>query len=401
MSATIDNQTLSASVTVVQATPAPTLTSISPASGVQGTTVPVTLTGTNFANNAMFLTNNAGITVGAVTFVSTTQLTATFTILPTAAAGAANVTVSTGGGTSGAVVFTVIAATGQEVISTPAVPSGPTSGIVGTLYQFSASGSTSNLSHVIQYAFDWGDGTHSGWTPLSVTSSNHAWSAPGTYTVRVQARCTIDTTVLSAESAGLAVVVTGESISAPSAPAGPASGGTGTSYSFSTGGAVSSLGHTVQYRIYFGDGADSGWLPVGTLNASHIWYGVGTYTVTALARCSVDTFTLSPASAGTSISIAVGETISAPAIPTGPTTGTSGTAYTYSTGGATASTGAPVVYLFDWGDGHTSGWLPAGATTASHTWASAGAYNVTAYAADLNSLAIQSGQSGALAVGMN
>ena len=106
VSATIDSQTLSASLTVV-GSPAPTLTSISPASGVQGTTVPVTLTGTNFVAGATVATNNPGIAVSPATVVSATQITATFTIAANAAPGAANVTVTTSGGTSGAVAFTV------------------------------------------------------------------------------------------------------------------------------------------------------------------------------------------------------------------------------------------------------------------------------------------------------
>ena len=66
----------------------------------------------------------------------------------------------------------------QEIVSTPFVPSGPTSGASGTLYQYTASGSTSSLGNAVQYSFDWGDGHSSGWTPTGVTMSFHAWSAP-------------------------------------------------------------------------------------------------------------------------------------------------------------------------------------------------------------------------------
>ena len=87
--------------------PAPTLTSVSPASGVQGASVPVTLTGTNFVSGAAVSTTNGGITVSNVTVASATQITAIFTIGGSATAGAANVTVTTSGGASGAVAFTV------------------------------------------------------------------------------------------------------------------------------------------------------------------------------------------------------------------------------------------------------------------------------------------------------
>ncbi|MGD0624593.1 MAG: fibronectin type III domain-containing protein, partial [Thermodesulfobacteriota bacterium] len=49
-----------------------------------------------------------------------------------------------------------------------------------------------------------------------------------------------------------------ETITAPNTPSGPTSGTTGTSYSFSTGGSSSNLGHSVQYQFDWGDGTYSG-----------------------------------------------------------------------------------------------------------------------------------------------
>src|SRR5580765_2799603 len=85
----------------------PTVTSISVNSGVQGQSVPVTLTGTNFIAGATIGLSGAGITVSSTTVVSATQITATFTIAGNAATGAQNVTVTTSAGTSGAQAFTV------------------------------------------------------------------------------------------------------------------------------------------------------------------------------------------------------------------------------------------------------------------------------------------------------
>src|SRR5579862_7342810 len=85
----------------------PTLTSISPNSGVQGQGVAVTLTGTNFVAGATIGLSGAGITVSNTTVVSATQITATFTIAGNTSTGAQNVTVTTSGGTSGAQAFTV------------------------------------------------------------------------------------------------------------------------------------------------------------------------------------------------------------------------------------------------------------------------------------------------------
>jgi serine protease AprX len=99
-----------------------------------------------------------------------------------------------------------------------------------------------------------------------------------------------------------------ESISQPSAPAGPIKGKPGASYTFSTNGSVSSLGDPVQYLIDWGDGTDSGWLPQGTLSASKSW-AAGTYTVKARARCAIHQSIISPWSTSTAVAISTPVTI--------------------------------------------------------------------------------------------
>jgi hypothetical protein len=208
----------------------------------------------------------------------------------------------------------------------------------------------------------------------------------------------VNPSVLSSVSPGLTVTIAGESITTPTTPTGPTTAVTGTASSYSTAGAVSSLGHPVQYMLFWGDGSNSPWLAVGTTSASHSWPGPGTYTVTAQARCSIDTQVLSAISAGRSVVVTAGETISTPAAPSGPTAVTVGTSYTYSTGGASVSSGNAVSYLFNWGDGQTSGWLAAGTTSSSHSWTASGSYNVTTLAADATALLIQSSASSGLTV---
>jgi hypothetical protein len=280
-----------------------------------------------------------------------------------------------------------------EAISTPNRPDGPTSGATGALYQFTASGGASNLGNPIQYSFNWGDGDLSGWTRLGVNSSFHAWRSPGSYVVRVIAGSRTDPSLFSAPSEPLSIVISGESITVPQVPTGFASVVTGTSYSYSTGGASSSAGHPVQYRLLFSDGSTSPWLPVGTTSASHTWQGSGTYTVTAQARCANDKQVMSTASMGLAVTVADGETVSTPDAPSGALSGSVGSAYTYSTGHATTSSGNPAVYLFDWGDGTTSGWLRAGSTTATHSWPALGSYTVTVLAADQYYLLLRSAAS--------
>jgi len=64
------------------------------------------------------------------------------------------------------------------------------------------------LGHQVQYLFDWGDGTDSGWLPVGQTSSSHQWIFSGNYYVSVKARCATNTDRLSAWSNALSVGVT-------------------------------------------------------------------------------------------------------------------------------------------------------------------------------------------------
>jgi len=84
-----------------------------------------------------------------------------------------------------------------EVISVPSAPVGTKEGTAKNSYTYSTGGSSSNLDHNIQYFFDWGDGTNSGWLAVGATSASHSWGVAGTYLVRVQARCSRHPSVVS------------------------------------------------------------------------------------------------------------------------------------------------------------------------------------------------------------
>jgi hypothetical protein len=106
---------------------APTLTSIVPNTGLRGTTVPVTLTGTNLTGAFVITISGTGVTVGNFVPVSATTVTATFTIANLATLGARAVRVSTPGGNSNPVTFTVTAPPAPTLTSIS-----PTSGARGT-----------------------------------------------------------------------------------------------------------------------------------------------------------------------------------------------------------------------------------------------------------------------------
>ena len=152
-----------------------------------------------------------------------------------------------------------------ETISAPTTLSGTTNGTTDVSYSYATGGSTSSSGHSVQYRFDWGDGTNSGWLGVGTTSASKSWTSPGTYSVRSQARCSIDTAVVSSLSGSLGVTITCPTPGTPSSPS-PSNGTTGISttptLSWTGAGANS-------YDVYFGTGANPPLVVTGTTNASY------------------------------------------------------------------------------------------------------------------------------------
>jgi len=170
-----------------------------------------------------------------------------------------------------------------------------------------------------------------------------------------------------------------ETVSIPNQPTGTAVCGTGISYDYSTGGASSNLGHSVEYRFNWADGSYSNWS--SSITASKIWLFANTFAVKAEARCVTHPGVASALSAGLSVTISVSPpetTISAPNQPTGTAAGDTRTSYNYSTGGGSSDSGHALEYRFDWADGTYSTW--SSSTSASKYWDSDGTYPVKAQA---------------------
>jgi hypothetical protein len=173
-----------------------------------------------------------------------------------------------------------------------------------------------------------------------------------------------------------------ESILFPTFVNGPGSGVIKTDYTYTTGGASSSIGHPIQYQFDWGDGTDiteGTWLSVGVTSAVHQWAQGGVYAIRSRARCALHPSLVSKWS---NEFILVIESISPPSFLTGPVVGFANTLYTYVTGGSSTSTGHPVQYFLDWGDGTDSNWLPVGTTSAQKSWgvANEAGYHVRAKA---------------------
>jgi hypothetical protein len=97
--------------------PAPQISAASPSSGKQGETVNLTISGTNLSGTtSVNFAPGAGITVSGIQSTAT-QVTCSIAIAADASSGARSITVTTPGGTSNALTFTVNAAVGAPQIT--------------------------------------------------------------------------------------------------------------------------------------------------------------------------------------------------------------------------------------------------------------------------------------------
>jgi hypothetical protein len=172
---------------------------------------------------------------------------------------------------------------------------------VGDDKSTSTTGSYCNHGHAIEYYFDFGDGTNTGWfagTPWSSfynANTSHTYTAPGTYDITCKARCAVNTAVESAVSPPRTVTVH-ESITTPGTPTGPATGTTGANLTFTTTGATSGEGHTLEYQFEYRAGTysvihTSDWST--SLTDDYVFTQAGNYRVRVQARCSTDTGAMS------------------------------------------------------------------------------------------------------------
>lgn len=86
-----------------------------------------------------------------------------------------------------------------EVVSTPGNASGQTQLLINVPITYTTTGAVCNLCHEVEYSFDWGDGTTSGWT--TQTSVSHAWATLGQRLIKITARCSVHNNVTRASDA--------------------------------------------------------------------------------------------------------------------------------------------------------------------------------------------------------
>jgi hypothetical protein len=82
----------------------------------------------------------------------------------------------------------------DESLVEPESPVGTADGQTGVLYAFDAKGASTSVGDPVQYRFQWGDGTTSGWISAAEAAAARAWkfwAAEGRYSVAAEARCSV------------------------------------------------------------------------------------------------------------------------------------------------------------------------------------------------------------------
>jgi len=167
-----------------------------------------------------------------------------------------------------------------ETISQPGTPQGETNPVIGVEYNYTTTGAVSNQGHTLEYRFNWGDGTSSAWSVS--TNANKIWSDQSLNLVRVEARCQTHPDK-SSLSNSLIIEPILETIFQTGTPQGETNPLVGQEYTYSTTGAVSSAGHTLEYRFNWGDTSYSPWSTSTT--ATKLWNNSLEKTITVEARC--------------------------------------------------------------------------------------------------------------------
>lgn len=280
----------------------------------------------------------------------------------------------------------------NEPPANPSRPSGPSSGEVGVPYAYTTS-TTDPEGDLIRYGLDHnGDNVVDHWSSNYYTSGSLytiliTFNSAGTYHLRFKAKD--EHGAQSGFSSSKTVVISGENHAPndPSMPTGPSTGDVGTSYSFITS-STDPDGDDIKYGWdWDGDNIIDEWTGFyesgETVTLSHQYISAGTYHIKVVAEDEEGA--QSGFSSSKTIIITGNTAPNKPSTPVGPASGRSGISYSYSTTTIDPD-GDTIYYLFDWGDGTTSGWIgpysSGSGITAAHAWANKGSFPIKVKAKD-------------------
>jgi len=217
-----------------------------------------------------------------------------------------------------------------EVISTPTTPTGPIAGITGQNLSYATGGSESNLGDEVEYQFDWGDSTLSDWGD---GARDYTYYSSGTMNVKARARCKIHNSVASEWSNALEVIITGYTLSI-------------LIDSVETG--------TVAQEPDKSEYADGD--TVLLTPTAMTGYSFNQWSGDLEGSDNPAKIIMNNNKEVTAHFVEVGEVVSVPDTPTGPSEGFRGQSLTFFADSSESNLDHIVEYQFDWGDGQFSEW---------------------------------------------
>ena len=218
----------------------------------------------------------------------------------------------------------------QEAVSTPDIPTGPTEGSTDEILTFQATGAKSSFGHNVQYQFDWGDNTLSGWGDAS---QSYSYLSSGTMLVKVRARCADHNNIVSGWSEVHTVVISDLILTINIDPQGK--------------GKVIKNPDKAKYAE--GDVVELT-AEAESFNLFDHWSGDLTGNDNPVSIIMNDNKVV------TAHFVPTAEAVSEPTFLNGPDSGIMGQKQQFTTGGSTSNLGNEVEYQFDWGDNTFSAW---------------------------------------------
>ena len=232
----------------------------------------------------------------------------------------------------------------------------PASPTVGVAVSFNGGASTDPDGSIVSYTWSFGDGASG-----SGATTQHAYSAPGTYTARLTV--TDDDGATHSRTASVSVSPTANQPPVAQFSVSPSSGPVGATFTFNAGGSYDLDGGIVSYQWTFGDGTSG-----SGVTAQHAYSSPGSYTVrlTIIDNDGASDMTTQ------SISVTT-PTNQAPVaqFAVSPSSGSVGTMFTFNAGGSYDPDGGIVNYQWTFGDGSSGSGV-----TVQHAYSSPGTYTV-------------------------
>ena len=234
----------------------------------------------------------------------------------------------------------------------------------------SATGNPSNHP-ITSWTINWGDGTGNQTLSGNPNSATHVYANAGSYTITASA--TENEGTFSATSLKVTVAIVPPTV----AISGPSTVNEDATYTLGLSATGNPSNHPItSWTINWGDGTGNQTVSGNPNSATHVYANAGSYTITASAIENEGTFAATP--------LAVTAWVVPPTVTiSGPSTVNEEATYTLSLSATGEPSNHPITsWTINWGDGTGNQTLTGNPSSATHVYANAGPYTITASATE-------------------